>query len=384
MTEKITCQVCGAQTHSIQKHLMEAHPEITLDAYRERFPAAPLLSDYAKERLAAKRAAAAAEGKSPVIAEQPAANRKQFLHEVFNLGSAPAALSASGKPIPISVLEHIEGEYGSAMVPDVDPGYVFNIDLLKTILMCLEMNLPCYLWGHMGTGKTTAYEQACAYTKRPTIRIQHTLNTEEAHIVGQWIYRNGQTEWQPGWLSLAMKFGMTYIADEYDIAIPHVLALYQPVLEGKALVVKDAAPEWRIIKPHPNFRFLATGNTNGTGDSTGLYQGTQLQNAANYERFAVVQKVEFMEPGIEKRILMAKCGVSAKDAESLIKYATKIRQEVDKNSVSTPITPRSLLNAARLGIVKGDFKLGLALAYINRLTPVEQEVARQLAQREFG
>jgi cobaltochelatase CobS len=384
MSTKITCQLCGSSVHSIQKHLLEEHPDYTLDQYKAMYPDAPLLSEAAKAKIAERRVL---ETKSPVtevVAPRGPGKPAQYLHEVFDLGTVPAAMSSSGKPIPITVLDQIDGEYGSAMVPSVDSSYVFNIDLLKSVLMCLEMNLPCYLWGHMGTGKTTVYEQACAHTKRPMIRVNHTVNTEEAHILGQYVFREGQTLWQPGWLSIAMRYGLVYVADEYDFAVPHVLSVYQPVLEGKPIVVKDADPEWRVIKPHPNFRFLANGNTNGTGDSTGIYQGTQLQNAANYERFAVVQKVEFMEPSIEKRILIAKCGIGSKDADNLISFAGKIRAEVDKSAISTPITPRSLINAARLGIVKGDFKVGLSLAYINRLTLVEQEVARQLAQRIFG
>jgi len=384
VSSKITCQICGEQVHAIQKHLAEAHPDVSLDAYKAQFPDSPILSEAARAKIAERRAQETKSGVTDVAAPRGVPTKPgTFLHEVFDLGTVPAAMSASGKPIPIAVLDDIEGEYGTAMVPAVDKSYVFNIDLLKTVLMCLEMNMPCYLWGHMGTGKTTIYEQACAHTRRPMIRVNHTVNTEEAHILGQHVFRDGQTVYQPAWLPIAMRYGLVYVADEYDFCVPHVLSVYQSVLEGKPLIIKDADPEWRVVHPHPNFRFLANGNTNGTGDSTGIYQGTQLQNAANYERFAVVQRVEFMDASIEKRILISRCGLGSKDADHFIKFASLIRQEVDKSSISTPITPRSLINAARLGIVKGDFKVGLSLAYINRLPPVEQEVARQLVQRIF-
>jgi cobaltochelatase CobS len=361
---------------------------MTVEDYQAKFPAAPLLSETAKKMLADRKKAG--DIQSPVTA--PAASVPaavagaigNYLHEIFDLGSVPAALTSASKPIPITVLPEIEGDYGSNMVPKVDKNYVFSIDLLKTVLMCLELNMPCLLWGHMGTGKTTIFSQACARTRRPTIRIQHTLNTEESHILGQYVYRDGETKWQPGWLAIAMRYGLVYIADEYDFAVPHVLSVYQPVLEGEALVIKDAPPEWRVVTPHPNFRFLATGNTNGTGDAFGIYQGTQLQNAANYERFAVVQRVTFMDNAIEKQILQAKTGVTAKDADNLVRFATMIRAECDKSSISTPITPRSLVNAAKTGLMKGDFKVGLTMSYVNRLSSVEAEVAKGIAQRVFG
>lgn len=69
-----------------------------------------------------------------------------------------------------------------------------------------------------------------------------------------------------------MKHGWVYLADEYDFAFPQILGVYQPVLEGEALVIKEATPEWRRITPHERFAFIGTGNTNGSGDETGLYQ----------------------------------------------------------------------------------------------------------------
>jgi len=380
MFNRITCQVCKAMVHAIKPHLDKEHPDWTIARYQAEYPDAPLLSELAKQRLAERKAKSAlTEAKKPE-SEAPSAPgvTKRFLHELFDIGDMPAAKSRRGDPIPVTVFTECEfPQY----VPQKDPTYVFNIDNLKTLMMCLEMGMPAYVWGHMGTGKTTLIEQMFAYTNRPLIRIQHTINTEEAHILGQWVYRNGETRFQPGWLPLAMRYGWGYLADEYDFAAPHVLSVYQPVLEGKRLVIKEADEEWRVVDPHPNFRFFATGNTNGVGDETGLYQGTQIQNAANYERFAVVMKVDFMDPEVEKTILMTRAKLAARDAENMVSFAKTVREQ---NDITMPISPRSLVNAARLGTFKGDFRVGLQLAYINRLPAVERETANQIAQRIFG
>lgn len=375
MTEKIKCAICGADIHAVQIHLREVHPEVTLADYQARFPEAPLLSEIAKQRLAEKQAQ---KGQSPVTDSVPAVMQMP-MHEIFGLGEAPAAKTASGKPLMVSVLP--ADPQWAHMVPERDNGYVFNIDTLKTLLMCVEMNIPALTWGHMGTGKSTIWEQIASVTKRPAMRIQHTINTEEAHVVGQWVLEGGSTKWRPGLLPMAMRYGWLYIADEYDFAVPQVLALYQPVLEGKALIIKDADDEWRHVKPHPNFRFAATGNTNGVGDETGLYQGTQIQNAANYERFGVVIKMDFMEASIEKRLLQTKTGLSAGDAEKMVKFANLVRND---KQISLPISPRSLIRASQLGILKGDFRQGVMLAYLNRLPAVERETASAISQRVFG
>lgn len=381
---KITCQVCGEKTHSIQIHLREVHPEMSLDEYKEKWPHAPLLSEFAKKRLAERKAAkgagAAAMGKGGSAPTMKMATKA--LHQVFGLGKAKAALSAKGDPIPINVLTP-PAEFAD-LVPQVDGNYVFNIELLKTAVMGLELNVPTYLWGHAGTGKTTMWEQVCARTGRPFLRVQHTVNTEESHIVGQWTVKDGHTIFELGPLAVAMKYGLVYCADEYDFAMPSVLSVYQPVLEGKALVIKEADHDNRIIRPHPNFRFVATGNTNGCGDETGLYQGTNIQNAANYERFGIVEEVQYMAVDQEVAVIAGQSGIPTKHAESLVNFATEIREAYSSGKIGSTISPRALINAAKIGALRGNYKIGLKLSFTNRLSRVDQTVADQYAQRIFG
>jgi cobaltochelatase CobS len=380
---KITCHVCGAQVHAIQVHLKEEHPEMTLAEYREEFPEAPLLSAAAKKRIEERKKA-----KGSGVASMGAggagasAGKKVPLHEAFGLGKVKAALSPRGEPILISIMEP-PADFAD-LVPEVDENYVFDIDLAKTALMGLELNIPSYLWGHAGTGKTTMWEQVCARTKRPFLRVQHTVNTEESHIVGQWTVKDGHTVFELGPLAVAMKYGLTYVADEYDFAMPSVLSVYQPVLEGKPLVIKEADHDNRIIRPHPDFRFVATGNTNGCGDETGLYQGTNIQNAANYERFGIVEEVSYMEKDQETMIVAGQASIPKKDAADLVKFAGEIRTAFAGGKIGATISPRALINAARIGIRRASYKKGLELAFMNRMSRVDREVASQFAQRIFG
>ena len=389
--EKISCEICGAQTHVMERHLKEAHPGTTIEQYQATYPGKPVLSQAAIDMIEKKRRDAAAAAGAPAVAMAATATVtslvpkgaviKAKLHEVFNLGSTKAALSMKGDPIMITTLsEHDDQEF----VPTPSDNYVYNIDELKDVILALELNIPCYVWGHKGSGKSELFEQIAARTNRPQMRVQHTVNTEESHIVGQWTVKGGQTVFELGPLPLAMMNGFVYVADEYDFAQPSVLSVYQAVLEGKPLVIKEAPEELRVIRPHPSFRFVATGNTNGSGDETGLYQGTLIQNSANYDRFGMVIHKHYMDNKSESLILQNHCKLNAKDADKMVEFATQVREAFAKGTMSDTISPRTLIYASRIGVMRGSFRHGLTKAFINKLCKVDREVADNLAQRAFG
>jgi cobaltochelatase CobS len=397
MSDKIKCEECGAEVHVMQKHLSDNHPDISLESYKSRFPNAPLLSQLALDKLAEKRALQAANNPELAVAAMaggaPAGAsvttlvpkgtpQPKAFHETFKLGKVKAALSAKGEPIPIKVLT--DGDFQD-MVPVPSDDYVWDIDELKNVILGIEMNIPTYVWGHKGSGKSEMFENICGRTNRPFIRVQHSVNTEESHIVGQWTVKGGETVFELGPLPLAMINGWMYLADEYDFALPSVLSVYQAALEpGKSLVIKEAPAHLRIIKPHPNFRIVATGNTNGSGDETGLYQGTNIQNSANYDRFGVVVHKVYMDKKAESLILQQRVGLVEDDAKKMVEFASLVRESYDGGKISDTVSPRTLIYASQIGVKRGSFRTGLTLSFINKLSQVDREVVNALAQRVFA
>ena len=282
-------------------------------------------------------------------------------------------------------------EYMADFVPQIDENYKFNPEDLRIIALAYISKTPAYIYGHAGVGKTTLIEQFCARTKRPYFRVQHTVGLEESNIIGQWVVRNGETQFELGPLPYAMKHGMVYCADEYDFAQPAVLSLYQAVLEGKPLIIKEADLANRVIKPHPEFRFFATGNTNGTGDNTGLYQGTSIQNMANYERFGIVHMVDYMPEVFEREILLKKTPLSRyyqKNAgatngiiDSVMRFAQQMRMKFNEGVVDFAPSIRVLVNAVNVGWSLGDIKAGFKLAYSNRMTPESKMEVDKVAEQ---
>lgn len=403
-TDKIKCQICGEEVHSIPTHLKSAHGDgasetCTLAEYRERFPEAPLLSEtaerIAREKRAEKEKAASGEEAAP--AAKPAASghadiEKVFFNEAFRFPkSTKSAFAKTGNPIPIS--RDNRSDEHDYLVPEWNENYILNPELTKTIMMGLELRSPIFLYGHSGVGKSSVFKQICAGTNRRLFRFQHTVDTEESHIVGQWVVKkhidvNGNaisvTEFELGPLPLAMMNGWLYLADEMDRSSPTVLSAYQAILEGEPLIIKNAPAHLRMIKPHPLFCFAATGNTNGTGDQTGLYQATLVQDAATIERFGLVAKVDYPPEKQEVAMISAATGLHADDAKKIRQFADEIRVKAFPNQVSLTIGPRVAINMARVGMMKGDFVEGVQYAYANRLPDAEREAALGIAKRIFG
>lgn len=381
--DRISCKICGEPCHAIQNHLQKSHPDVSVEEYLRRFPDAPLLSEFAKDFIMKRRIAENERKEAETKNIVNSINKQQTaLDELFGLSDDQNARNKSGNQIMISLFDYKQCD--RALIPDVNENYVYDTNQLKEAMYAREMNIPCYIWGHKGCGKSELIEQICARTRTPMMRVQHTINTEESQIVGQWVVRNGQTEFELGPLPTAMLNGWLYCADEYDFALPNVTALYQSVLEGKPLVIKEAPSNLRVIRPHPAFRFFATGNTNGTGDESGLYQGTNIQNSANFDRFGVVINKTYMNEESEKTILQKRCGIDEEDSDDLVKYANMIRRSYSENKISDTISPRTLITAANIGIAFGSFKRGLELSFLNKLSSSDRVVCEELAQRIYG
>lgn len=381
----ITCQECGQEIHAVQTHIKSSPECGPLDDYKSRHPLAPLFSKDAQalvDKAASKFAASKTEMAQAAenVVQLTSANALKPLFEIFSL-PRDQCLNKRGENINVTVLP--QGHL-SEFVPEVDPNYVYNQDVLRTALMGVELNIPTMLFGHAGTGKTTVVEQIAARTLRPFIRVNHTANMEESDLTGQWTVKSGETIFSIGPLAYAMKHGLLYLADEYDMGYPSILATYQAPLEGKPLVIKDADEANRIIRPHENFRFFATGNTNGTSDESGLYQGTVSQNAANYSRFGITYEISYMETSIESKLLRQQANLEEADAATLVTWAQKVREAFQTSKINSTVGPRELIYAGVVGSRRGSMREGISLAITNRMSLVDRKICEELAQRYLG
>lgn len=311
-------------------------------------------------------------------------------NDIFGVRLSNDTKNGKGEAILLEVLpDRTDGTQEFLAVED--PNYVMPLQDAITVAMALDsrVRLPVLLHGLHGSGKSTLAEQVCTKTNRPCIRVQHSVDTEASDIVGMWALEGDRTVFHYGPLARAMRDGLVYIADEYDFALPNVLAVYQAVLEGNALFIKQAPEDMAIVKPHPDFRFIATGNTNGSGDETGLYQGTQIQNAANYSRFGVAIKINYQDEQSEREILTKRIGeIPNDDLNSLMDFVRLTRKAFNEKTITNTLSTREIINIARLSILKGregpNWKYGIKHGFTNRMSTIDAGAITNIAQRVFA
>lgn len=207
---------------------------------------------------------------------------------------------------------------------------------------------PAYISGPTGNGKSTMVEQICAKHKKPLIRVNLNMMTDEEQLIGSKTLEDGNVEIIEGPVLIAMRNGTTLLLDEIDAGSANTLLCLQPILEGKPYYFKLKN---EIVVPADGFNILATANTKGKGSDDGRYIGTNVLNEAFLERFAVTFEQEYPNAKVEVKIIKNlmktyQC-VDDEFAETLVKWAEAIRRTFEDGGVDETITTRRMIHIVR-------------------------------------
>lgn len=187
--------------------------------------------------------------------------------------------------------------------PHIDPDYIFQESSRDIIVWLLNPGDPLYVFGPCGSGKTSHIKQLAARLNYPVFEVTGHGRLEFSDLAAHLTVQNGNMMFQYGPLALAMMHGGICLLNEIDLTSPEVAAGLNGVLDGSPLCIAENGGE--LIEPHPMFRFVATANTNGGGDETGLYQGAQRQNLAFADRFMLCE-MSYPEKEHEEKLLARK------------------------------------------------------------------------------
>ena len=261
-------------------------------------------------------------------------DRMVSLHSVF-----PECKGFADFPIPAFSQK-------TDLVPTLDSSYQLNPQASLAILAGFAFNRRVMLQGMHGTGKSTHLEQIAARLNWPCLRINLDGQITRMDLIGKEIItlENDKqvTQFQEGLIPWSLQRPVALILDEYDAGQADVMFVIQRMLEREGrLTLLD---QNRVIEPNPAFRIFATSNTVGLGNWNGLYQGTQLLNHGQMDRWDIVAALNYLEPAEEEKILLAKVPeLSSKTASQMIALANLTRKGFEAGDISTLMSTRTLI-----------------------------------------
>ncbi|PAU70317.1 AAA family ATPase [Halomonas sp. XH26] len=276
-------------------------------------------------------------------------------------------------------------------VPEIDEAYRFNPDVTLAILAGFTCNRRVMLQGLHGTGKSTHIEQVAARLNWPCLRVNLDGHISRMDLVGKdaIVIRDGVqvTEFQEGIVPWSLQRPVALIFDEYDAGRPDVMFVIQRILERDGhFTLLD---QNRVIHPHPSFRLFATANTVGLGNLTGLYQGTQVLNHAQIDRWNIVAKLDYLPREEEVAIVLAR--VPSKDSEkgrklisSMVAVANLTRRGFATGDLSTLMSPRTVITWAENCEIFRNPALAFRLSFLNKCDEAERPIIAEYYQRCFG
>jgi cobaltochelatase CobS len=281
--------------------------------------------------------------------------------------------------------------------PAIDPNYLFHDAMRELVVWFMSPSDPLYVFGPCGSGKTSLIRQVAAKLNYPVFDVTGHGRLEFNDLAGHLSVEKGTMRFQYGPLALAMKFGGLFLLNELDLLDPATVTGLNGVLDGAPLCLPENGGE--LIFPHPMFRFVATANTNGAADETGLYQGTLRQNLAFMDRFWLCV-ISYPEPEAEEQLLERVAPALPSDLRhTMVDYANQVRRlfvgegdtQQPGETIEITFSTRTLIRwanltlrfqpLARLGIQPVTYALDRALGF--RASRSTRALLHELGQRMF-
>lgn len=284
-------------------------------------------------------------------------------------------------------------------IPSVNNDYVFRKELIREVTAFLKAphGDALYVTGPTGSGKTSGITEIAARLNWPVQQITANGRMELTDLVGMHSLvsevpgSDPSMKFMYGPLVKAMKAGHILLINEVDLAEPDELSGLNDVLEGRPLVITQNGGE--LIKPHPMFRVIVTGNSVGAGDESGLFQGIKMQNIAAMDRYRFIE-VDYPTEEVELGILeRAAPTLHEPLRQGMVKVANRVRKlftgEGDEDGhLSVTMSTRTLVRWAKLSLqfrgAPNTLNYALKQALLTRTSDAEGEAILRIAKDVFG
>ena len=193
------------------------------------------------------------------------------------------------------------------------------------------------LKGPTGCGKTRFVEYMAWRLSRPFVTVACHDDLSASDLTGRWLIRGGETVWQDGALTVAVRNGAICYLDEVVESRQDVVVVLHPVSDHRRLLPIEKIGE--IVGAAPGFQLVVSYNP-------GYQHALKELKPSTRQRFVTID-FDFPPSDLERDIVMHEGGADAKTARKLTELAARMRRLRDRGLAEVPST-RLLVATARL------------------------------------
>jgi nitric oxide reductase NorQ protein len=197
--------------------------------------------------------------------------------------------------------------------------------------------LPLLLKGPTGCGKTRLVEHMAARLGRPLVTVACHDETSAVDLLGRWLVRGGDTVWQDGPVTRAVRSGAILYLDEFAEARSDVLVVIHPLTDHRRCLYVERHDE--ALEAAPGFLLVTSYNP-------GYQRGMKELKPSTRQRF-VTLGFDYPAPDVELEILQQETGVDARAGRALVALLGKLRA-ADSLALAAAPSTRLAVSAARL------------------------------------
>lgn len=222
----------------------------------------------------------------------------------------------------------VEKEKKEIKIPEViDLTKPVKHEKFEEIKLCVENEVPVYLYGPAGSGKNHVLQQIAEELE---LEFYFTNSVQQEYKITGFIDAGGifhETEFYK-----AFKNGGLFFLDEMDASIPEVLVLLNAAIANGYFEFPNGK-----IDAHKDFRVVAAGNTSGNGADE-QYTGRLQLDQATLDRFA------FIEFDYDRNIELA----IAKGNVELVDFVRELRKQAKDKGIRATFSYRSISMVQKL------------------------------------
>lgn len=201
----------------------------------------------------------------------------------------------------------------------------------------VRQRIPLLLQGPTGCGKSRFVEAMAATLGRPLITGACNDETSAVDLLGRFLVEGGETVWQDGPVTRAVRRGAILYLDEIAEAREDVVVVLHPLADHRRELHVDRLDE--TLRAPDDFVLIASYNP-------GYRRGLRELKPSTRQRFMGIA-FDYPAPPVEAEIVAKEADVERRVARRLVDFAARIRG-LDDLGLEATVSTRLLVGAARL------------------------------------